>query len=896
LNSGHRPSDIPLEIWSENSEILVDSAEFRTNAIDLPTELDSESLTIFHEELRERNWSVLLWTNLLFNPALLIWSVFDYYLVPDLWRSFLGLRIAGVVFNFAILILISKRESRRYSWQGMWLLVFTLCAVVALMLPFSGDNFSRYIFGFIVIVFGTGIIPVWRPRWGVSVLISCVALAAGVLAISRPDGVQGRDLVGNAFVILTAVSLSFVSTYFKYDLMKRDFIRRTQLSVVAEREMEAKKSLTKISDDLKGALEKLKEVDRLKSIFFANISHELRTPLTLILAPVDELARVTNDNYSRQQLRVIRRNAERLLRLINDLLDLSRLDAGGLRLNVDEMDIRSVVTTVFENSEPAATAKGIDFQLDVGEAGDRVWGDAHRLEIVVTNLVSNAIKFSDKGGRILLKVRDVGGGVRVEIEDEGAGIPAEDLPRIFERFFQVGVGDRRQGGGVGIGLALAKELVELHGGEISVESVEDEKTRFFFFLPFGRDHIRPEVIERRRRLDRTRPEGRRLEDSTPVGIENGDEDSVIGSAEADGLAFSFFGGARKPRVLVADDNDDVREFIKTLAEDEFELILASDGREALGLVAERPPDLVVSDVMMPEMDGTELCAALKGNPTFQNIPVILLTARVGSEATLEAYAHGADDFVAKPFHPRVLMARIRAQLRLRDLSLQLAEREKMAAVGTLAAGILHEVRNPVNSILNASRVLAKPDGAPTMQRELVDVIADGAQRIQEITVALDSHARPAEAGDAMVTDIREGVEATLRLLRHRLDEVSIICDFQTDRLVRCSSGPLNQVVLNLLDNSLRAGANEISINLVDAGDFIRLSIDDDGSGIPPADVDRIFDPFFTTKADGSGTGLGLYLSRKIVMDQGGSLWHEHRSSGGGALFILEIPSIAKGPS
>ncbi len=863
--------------------------------VGLATDVDEASLEIFHEELRNQNWKVLLWTNLLFNPALLIWSFFDYYLVPELWKYFLFLRLVGVALNFTVLGIISRKQLRRLSWEGMWLLVFTLCAVVALMLPHSGDNFTRYVFGFVVIIFGTGIVPIWRPRWGVSVLVMCVGFAVVIMVLGDHPGVEDRDIIGNGFVILTAITLSFVSTYFKYDLTRRDFVRRMQLSTIARREFEAKKSLSKISEDLKIALEKLKEVDRLKGIFFANISHELRTPLTLILAPLDELSRVTNDGYSRQQMRVIRRNAERLLGLINDLLDLSRLDAGGLRLNVAEMDVRSVVAGVYENSLPSASAKGIEFALDLGRGEGKVWGDAHRLEIVVTNLVSNAMKFTGKGGRIQLSVSEKSDGVRVEVEDDGTGIPEEDLPRVFERFFQVGMGDRRQGGGVGIGLALAKELVELHGGRIEVESTEGEFTRFSFELPFGRDHIRPEVVERRRRFIDPSPEGRRVDDISTDGQIRQDVEEARLEGESDPAPYLFFGGTRRPRVLIVDDHEEVREFIRSLMFDDFDLDFACNGKEALGMITLGPPDLVVSDVMMPEMDGTELCAVLKTNPSFQNIPVILLTARVGSEATLEAYAHGADDFVAKPFHPRVLLARIRAQLRLRDLGLQLAEREKLAAVGALAAGILHEVRNPVNAILNASRVLAEGAMPTETERQLIDVIGDGAERIQEITVALDAHARPAEAGETLVCDIREGVDATLRLIRHRLDGIEVCLDYGTERLATCASGPLNQVILNLLDNSLRAGAKRICISLCDAADNIRILVDDDGSGVSLSNVDRIFDPFFTTMNGGSGTGLGLYLSRKIVADQGGSLWHEHRP-GGGARFIIEVPSVGKGES
>ncbi len=848
----------------------------------------------FHEELRRRNLGILLWTNLIFNPTLLLWGVFDFFLAPDSWRYFVSLRLAGVAINTATMLVLLRSNLRRYSWEGMWLLIFTLCAVVALMLPLSGGSFARYVMGFAVIVFGAGVIPVWPPRWGLSVLVCSVAFAVLVLLTREGEGIVGGDILGNSFVVATAVGLSIAATFFKYDLMRSEFESRQKLAAVAQRESRTSRSLEEASQELQSALARLKELDRLKSKFFANISHELRTPLTMILGPLGELERWVSGDDGKAFVSVIRRNAERLLGLIDDLLDLSRLDAGGLRLNLAEIDIRSVGTTVFENTRPAALAKGIDSRFVADSSGQKIWGDAHRLEIVLTNLVSNAIKFTDRGGTIETRIQDEPDGVFVEVEDNGIGIPAENLPRVFERFFQVGAGDRRREGGVGIGLALAKELVELHGGSIKVESNENQFTRFSLKIPFGRDHIRPDVVERRRMIEAAPPRGRRTEDPTTVSEVNL-QPTVLETAMVDATdeeAYQF-GGWRTANILLVEDHEEVRDFIRVLLAPRYNVQTAVGGREALGLVMDRPPDLVVSDVMMPEMSGTELCRAIKSDPRTSGIPVILLTARVGSEATLEAYAFGADDFVAKPFHPRVLMARIRAQLRLRDLGLRLAEREKLAVVGTLAAGILHEVRNPVNAILNASRLLSQEETAQGTKNELVQIIADGANRIQRITEALDSHARPAEGGEPRPCDVREGIQATLRLLQHRLNGIVVNQEYLTDRMALVSAGPINQVFLNLLDNSLRAGAGVLWIQVRESGDRIQIRFADDGAGVPSENTERIFDPFYTTRSDGSGTGLGLYLSRKMVTDEGGSLWYEPRP-GGGAVFVIEVPSESEG--
>jgi C4-dicarboxylate-specific signal transduction histidine kinase len=318
--------------------------------------------------------------------------------------------------------------------------------------------------------------------------------------------------------------------------------------------------------------------------------------------------------------------------------------------------------------------------------------------------------------------------------------------------------------------------------------------------------------------------------------------------------------------------------------------VADDGAQAWEIIRDQSPDLVVSDVMMPRMSGIELCRAIKNDPSLRSTPVILLTAKVGSEATLEAYAHGADDFVAKPFHPRVLMARIRAQLNLRALALHLAQQEKLAVVGTMSAGILHEVRNPVNAILNASRAMVSKSLDDATRRQLLEVIGDAAVRIEEITSALDTHARPAEAGTTAFCDLREGLEATLKLIKHRLDGVTVHREFSTDRLAKASAGPMNQVLLNLLDNSLQMGAKNLWLSIDAEGDDLVVKVGDDGPGVAKEHVERIFDPFFTKRPKGDGTGLGLFLSRKMVEEAGGSLRVKDRS-GGGALFIMVVPAL-----
>jgi signal transduction histidine kinase len=634
---------------------------------------------------------------------------------------------------------------------------------------------------------------------------------------------------------------------------------------------------------LEVALERLRTIDTMKSELFANVSHELRTPLTLILTPLDDRLQRATTPEDRELLLGLRRNADRLLRLVDDLLDLSRIEAGQLRLDVVPVDVAALTRQVLSTFQRAADARRVSLSASVPQATHDTWGDRHRLESVLGNLLGNALKYTPPGGRITVSLVERADDVRLQVQDNGPGIAPEDLPHLFQRFYQgTGEGVRRRGG-MGIGLALAQNLAELHGGRIEVQSELRKGSTFTVSLPRGHGHFRPEVLERRR-VQVEVPRGRRASDTplTPVPGE------LVEERDFPALPPVTFEGGRRPRVLVVEDNDELRELLPGLLRATCDVTVAVDGTAGLELARAQLPDLVLSDVMMPGLSGTALARAMKQDPALRSTPVLLLTARSGPEAALEGFGAGADDFIEKPFHPRVLLARVTAHLQLRAQSLQLAAQARLAAIGTLAAGVGHEVRNPVNAVLNGVRALLQREDLEAGERKLLKVVEEGAGRIERISAALLHHASPGDRGGWRPVDVCGGLEATLALLQHQLMRLTVHRDYAAQPRVVAPAAELNQVFLNLVDNARKAGAKTLWLEVRVEGGRAKVWVKDDGPGVPPDIAGRLFVPFATTRAPGEGTGLGLFISSESVKRFGGTLSYAPRD-GGGASFLVDLP-------
>ena len=460
----------------------------------------------------------------------------------------------------------------------------------------------------------------------------------------------------------------------------------------------ARQVATAIADAQRAEVERqrseaLAELDRAKTLFFANVSHELRTPLTLILSPLEELI-ADSDQIATQtdDLELIRRNALRLLRLVNTLLDFSRAESGRIDALFQPTDLAAVTVDLASAFRSAIEAAGLRLTVDCPPLGGPIWVDREAWEKIVLNLLSNALKFTFAGEiGVSLKLEE--DEVVLGVHDTGVGVPADELPHLFERFHRVrGVAGRSYEGS-GIGLALVDELAGLHGGTVSVESEPGVGSTFTVRLPCGSAHLPSDKLGG--------PEGTaaRSLGATPyveealrwLPGETRPEHAGGGGAELlrdDLVRESSTPRSTNARILIADDNADMRAYLARLLRRYWQVETVVDGEAALAAARESPPDLVLSDVMMPRLDGFELLRELRSDARTNSVPVVLVSARAGADSAIEGLEAGADDYLVKPFSARELVARVRANLELARLRVEVAQLEATAAERARAEHVL----------------------------------------------------------------------------------------------------------------------------------------------------------------------------------------------------------------
>jgi signal transduction histidine kinase/ligand-binding sensor domain-containing protein/DNA-binding response OmpR family regulator len=506
--------------------------------------------------------------------------------------------------------------------------------------------------------------------------------------------------------------------------------------------------------------ERLRELDHARSRFFANVSHEFRTPLTLTLGPLDDLQAGFHGPLApgmAEQVELARRNAGRVLELIDQLLEVARLEVGSTPLRARRVELGAFVAHLGEAFQPLAERRSVALALEVPEEPLPVFADPAHLERVLANLLSNAFKFARSGGTVRLTLEAAPGAARISVRDDGPGIAAADLPHIFDRFYRGDEAAGRHQPGTGIGLALARELAALHGGTLEVESEEGSGSTFTVTLRLGRDHLTPEQVV----------DDAPLEDWSPrlplpsASVEEPPEGEAADSAP-EGVPDDV------TTVLVVEDNPELRAFIRMHLEGRFRVVEAADGLQGLELARRLLPDLVLSDVMMPGLDGYALCRALKEDAETDFIPVILLTARAATEDRLAGLRQEADAYLTKPFQVEELTTRIdnlialRRRLRERFATNVVRMRPAPLKVASSDAKFLDQVRAVVEihladedfGVEELARLVAHSRGH--LYRRLKEIVGESPSDLLR-RMRLERAAQLLEAGAGSVSEIAYGV-------------------------------------------------------------------------------------------------------------------------------------------
>ena len=658
-----------------------------------------------------------------------------------------------------------------------------------------------------------------------------------------------------------------------------------------------------LENDLRSAKTAAELSDRSKGDFLAAMSHEIRTPLTLILAPLEAmLMRGTVTGAAADTLRTVFRNGMRLKQLTDDVLDFSKASAGFLTVRSEDVELGPYLKSTLDDLRPAASSRQLAFDVSGVTDVGTVRIDLSKVERIVTNLVGNAIKFTPAGGVSVWLKRD-GQALELGVKDTGIGIDASHQHLLFQRFSQLEAGPTRRFDGTGLGLALVKTFAELMGGTIAVQSERGQGSTFVLRLPLVEGQANAVPRQTRTAIPAAAPT---LPASRNLGDHPRDE--------------------TQPRVLLCEDNAELRELVRDLLGDEFDVQVAHDGQDAWEQVQVLKPSVVVSDLMMPGVDGLELLRRIKADPELKRISVLMLTARAGSEASIDGLDAGADDYICKPFNPLELKARVRAAVRLSRLhgdllkaEQHLHESERLAGLGRVLAKLSHEINNPVSVVTanlepieryfhGLAAVAAKAHEQPTPEHaalweehDLDFVIADfpdaltgmrhAARRIQDIQADLRRFLRTGESSQRTEVQLDGLARDVVSMWKRALPpDIRLEANLSPVPPLFAEALSLDRLVGNLIKNAAEAmgGPGVILVETEVVGGEVRLSVSDDGPGVPMAVRAKIFEPFFTTKDVGVGTGLGLAVCREIARGHGGQLSLDE-SYPHGARFVLSLP-------
>ena len=642
--------------------------------------------------------------------------------------------------------------------------------------------------------------------------------------------------------------------------------------------------------ELRQANEKLAELDVAKTAFFSNISHEFRTPLTLMLGPLeDELAEVAHSDSTTRRVRLdtAHRNGLRLLKLVNSLLDFSQIEAGRMQALYEPTDLAALTAELASNFCSAADRAGLTLTIDCPGLREAIYVDREMWEKIVLNLLSNAFKHTFEGG-IAVRLTWLDGSAQLTVEDSGVGIAAGELPRLFDRFHRVKGAVSRTHEGTGIGLALVQELVHLHSGTVRVESEVGRGTRFIVTLRAGKAHLPSDkVVDEAQVTVTSRGAAAYVQEALHWSVTPSEATEAV---QFPGLASE---PAPRARVLLADDNADMRQYVARLLSAAYDVVAVADGQAALDAARAAPPDLVLSDVMMPRLDGFGLVRALRADERTRRLPIILLSARAGEEAAVESLGTGADDYLVKPFSARELLARVRTHVELarerraweselerrveeRTAELRLAQQamlqqERLKALGQMASGIAHDINNAISPVALYVESLLESD--PTLSpraRQYLPIVLRAIEDVASTVARMREFYRAREPQLTLVpVNLNSLIDQVIDLTRARWSDMpqqrGVVIDVvkQLHGELPPVAGieseireALTNLVFNAVDAMPEGGTLTLATRMVDGR--ASLEVGDSGIGMDEETRRRCLEPFFTTKGE-RGTGLGLAM-------------------------------------
>ena len=800
-------------------------------------------------------------------------SLLDHFVYQFFIDSFFKIRILAVISIACILLIHYTKPGKLYIrlLDISWMLVSTASTGIIIALS-EGPN-SPYYAGLNLVILAAAVLLPWTLK---ETLFLCVAtliiyLSACLFHTYRTGLLTNWNILFNNtyFILLTAI-ICCTSSYFVSRARFRDFVLRHELDIRNK---------------------KLEELDRLKSQFFANVSHELRTPLTLILSPIENLLHKERNlsGKIRKELLLAHKNTLRLLKLVNELLDTIQIDAGKLKLSKKPIDLAGFTSGIVESVRYLAKEKNLSLKTESPPEPLIVEGDPEHLEKVFLNLLSNAIKFTPSGGNITIRFERTEAKAIVEVEDTGEGIGPEELTHIFDRFYQVDGSSTRKLQGIGIGLALTRDLIEQHDGTVTARSELGHGTTFKVELPRFVSTKQEFVVSPPDKLTKT---------SSPLGLKSADR-TLIQNVQKSTKSLPVMGSG-DTTILVVDDEPDMLRFIAGNMADHYRVLSAVNGEQAITVARSEKPSVIILDWMLPGMDGLQVCEVLRGDEATRDIKILLLTARVDEESKIRALQRGADDFLNKPFSFVEVKTRLANLLRtarlqrdlqernthlentlkqLRETESQLVQSEKMRALGSLSAGLLHEINNPLNFTLTALQVCR--DSTSKEDERLQDTLNDieeGMQRVREITSDLHTFAYPQTVDMRATFELNSALDSALRLITHEVDGITITQKIEQSPRLLGSQTQIVHLLINLIMNSVKAlkevpknASPTIKISGQRHRDRFKISVQDNGIGMKPETLDRVFDPFFTTRDLGDGMGLGLSICHTIVKNHGGDI-------------------------